>query len=105
LLHTKERTFGANSGTILGLNFSLVCSKAGIYYGPKEIRMKELVMKQQQLEQEIMEREKSIKEILKAQESVEKELVTFKQAQKHIDEQLKIKSKGNSISIDSPAEV
>jgi uncharacterized protein YjcR len=71
----------------------------------KEIRMKELVMKQQQLEQEIMEREKSIKEILKAQESVEKELVTFKQAQKHIDEQLKIKSKGNSISIDSPTEV
>ena len=59
----------------------------------KEAKLKILVEKQAVMEQQIHSKENDIKEILKEQEACEKEVVHFKQLQKHLLEQTKYKDK------------
>ena len=55
----------------------------------KELRLKSLVKKQEQLEVEARGRETDLKKLLEEQEMVEKGLIEDKQAQKHLLDKLK----------------
>lgn len=55
----------------------------------KELRLKSLVKKQEQLEVEARERETDLKKLLEEQEQVEKGLIEDRQAQRHLLEKLK----------------
>ncbi len=55
----------------------------------KELRLKSLVKKQENLENEARERETDLKKLLEEQEAVEKGLIEDRQAQKHLLEKLK----------------
>ncbi len=55
----------------------------------KELRLKSLVKKQEQLEVEARERETDLKKLLEEQEAVERGLIEDRQAQRHLLEKLK----------------
>lgn len=55
----------------------------------KELRLKSLVKKQEQLEVEARDRETDLKKLLEEQETVEKGLIEDRQAQRHLLEKLK----------------